>query len=150
LEHREIRFKILYTLYNKHYSDQLGHQQQTDKVIEESGLSNIDKNEVYGDVVYLENKGLVKGQSALGYAYPLWMIITSYGIDTVENAVNNFIKNLDLLEAVDPEIKKEIKIISKTEQSTSSKIRIVFNYLDRLHLLILLANEIAKIASGHL
>ena len=149
MEHQEIRFKILYNLYEKHYSEELGHHQQTDKVIEESGLSKEDKNDVYGDVVYLENKGLIKGQSALGHAYPQWMIITSYGIDTVENAVDNFMKNIDSID-LKPQAKKDIKDISERKQSTSAKIKIVFNYLDRLNLVILLANEIAKIASGHL
>jgi hypothetical protein len=65
------------TYIKKLYSDQLGHYQRTNKVIEELGLSKVDKNDIYGDVVYLENKGLIKGQSTLGYAYPPWMIITS-------------------------------------------------------------------------
>lgn len=150
MEHQEIRFRILHTLYQKHYSDQLGHAQQTDKVIEESGLSSINKPDVYGDVVYLKDKGLIKGQSALGYAYPPWITITSYGIDTVENGVNNFVKNVDLIESIKPQVKNDIKRVSQLEESTSTKIKTMFDYLDRLHLLTPLVNEIAKISSGHL
>jgi hypothetical protein len=140
----------LYTLYQKHYSDQLGHPQHTDKVIEESGLSSINKPDVYGDVVYLKDKGLIKGQSALGYAYPPWITITSYGIDTVENGVNNFINNVDSIESIEPQVKKDIKRVSQLEEeSTSAKIKIMFNHLDRLHLLTPVVNEIAKIASGY-
>ena len=138
MEHREIRSKILYALYNKHYSDQLGHYQQTDKIIEDSGLS-------HGDIVYLENNGLIKGQSALGHAYPPWIIIISRGID----AVDNFMKNIDSVQSTQPKMKEQIKDISRNK-SISDRIRIVFNYLERVQLLFLLANEIAKISSGRL
>lgn len=148
MEHQEIRLRLLYNLYKKHYSDQLGHHQQTDKVIEESGLSSVSKSDVYGDVVYLEDKGLIKGQSAFGHAHPLWIIITSYGIDTVENGVNIFIRNVDKID-VDAKIKTEIQTISKTEDGPSTRIMKVVTFLERHQALISLANEIAKIASSH-
>jgi hypothetical protein len=149
MEHQEIRLRLLYSLYKKHYSDQLGHLQQTDKAIEESGLSSVSRSDIYGDVVYLKDKGLIKGESPSGYAYPLWIVITSHGIDTVENGVNIFIRNVDKID-VDAKIKTEIQTISKTEDSTSTRIMKVVNFLERHQALISLANEIARIASGHL
>jgi hypothetical protein len=69
-------------------------------------------------------------------------------LDTVENGVNNFIKNVDLIESIKPQVKNDIKNVSQLDQSTSAKIETMFNYLDGLHLLTPIVNEIAKIASG--
>jgi hypothetical protein len=141
LEHQEIRFKILYTLYQKHYSEDLGHHQQTNKVIEESNLSSIDKAEIYGDVVYLKDKGLIKGQTFLGYAYPPWITIISYGIDTVENSVGNFIQNVDTANVEQP-VKDEIKDISKEDYSTREKIKKVVDSLQKHAALFALVKDI--------
>lgn len=154
MEHQEIRFRILHTLYQKHYSDQLGHLQQTEKIIEESRLSDASKADKHGDVVYLEGKGLIKGQSALGYAYPPWITITSNGIDVVENTVNTFIRSVESIEYIPPNVKNDIKRVSN-EQSTSAKIGVLVGFLDRLpdldrlHLLAPLIDEFAKIVSGY-
>lgn len=94
MDHQEIRFRILYSLYQKHYSPELGHPQSIEQIISDAGLSSISLNEIYGDVVYLEDKGFIKGQSALGYAYPLWISITSQGIDFVENIVNDVFEDI--------------------------------------------------------
>ena len=91
MEHQEIRFRILSTLYQKHYSEQLGHPQDTEKIIQEAGLNNINKNDVNGDVVYLEDKRLITATKLLGHDYPPSISITSYGIDFVENVVNNLL-----------------------------------------------------------
>jgi hypothetical protein len=77
LDHAEIRFRILYILYQKYYSEQLGHPQITENIIMEAGLNQINKNVLYGDIIYLENKGLIHGEFMLGHAYPPWIRITS-------------------------------------------------------------------------
>jgi hypothetical protein len=89
-------------------------------------MEMIDKHEVYGDVVYLENKGLIKGTFVLGSAHPPWIIITSYGIDFVENVINQSIETLDSSNLTDS-VKKEIREISN-ELSPSVKIKRVVEY----------------------
>jgi len=131
----------LYTLYQKHYSEELGRQQQTNKVIEESNLSSIDKAKISGDVVYLKAKGLIEGQTFLGYAYLPWITITSYGIDTLENSVGNFIQNVDTANVEQP-VKDEIKYISKKDYSFSEKIREVVDYLQKHAALFALVKDI--------
>ena len=70
-------------LKTKHYSDQLGQLQQTDKVLEESGLADIDKNVTHAEVIYLKEKGFIDGKRFLGSVYPPNIIITSYEVDAV-------------------------------------------------------------------
>ena len=65
----------------------------------------------------------------------------------MENGVNNLIKNVDLIESVRPKV-SDCPESSQLDQSTSAKIETMFNYLDGLHLLTPIVNEIAKIASG--
>jgi hypothetical protein len=63
VNHQEIRFHILYYLYNKHYSGELGHPQVVENIIAETELKNIEKNIVYGDIVYLEQSSFIRGES---------------------------------------------------------------------------------------
>jgi hypothetical protein len=131
LEHQEIRFRILSTLYQKHYSEQLGYPQNTEKIIQEAGLSEIAKSDVNGDVVYLEDKRLIKAaMKPLGHAYPPFITITSYGIDFVEKVVNQSIISIDGTD-IDSRTKSEVKEISK-EDSPSAKIKNLVEYA-KLH-----------------
>jgi hypothetical protein len=92
--HQEIRYRILFTLYLKHYSDQLGHPQVTERVIEEAGLQYVEKTMVFGDIVYLKEGNLIKGMDILGQAYPYTLSITSKGIDKVETMIDKFVQFL--------------------------------------------------------
>jgi hypothetical protein len=95
MEHKEIRARILLKLYEKYYSEQLGRPQMTTNVIQEAGLDSIDKNLVYGDIVYLKNGGLIDGKHAIGMAYPFAISITNSGIDKAEQYISNFIDYLE-------------------------------------------------------
>jgi hypothetical protein len=113
LNHQEIRFHILRVLYQKHYGGQLNQLQTTDKVIEEAGLGDVDKNVVTGDIVYLKDKHLVNGtKTPLGYAYPPWMTITSSGIDFVDNVINTFLRDAEKMHTSD-EVKSHIKKLAE-------------------------------------
>jgi hypothetical protein len=94
MKHAEIRNRILFTLYFKYYTDQLTQPQVTDKVIEEAGLQFVEKNLVYGDIVYLKQSNLVKGLDVLGQAYPYAISITNLGIDVVDRMISDFIRFL--------------------------------------------------------
>jgi hypothetical protein len=90
VHHQEIRYKILFTLYLKHYGEGLGQPYVTNKVIEEAGLEFVEKNMVYGDIVYLKESNQIKGTDALGQPYPYTIIITTKGIDRVDNMLTEF------------------------------------------------------------
>ncbi len=90
MHHQVIRYRILFTLYLKHYSDQLSQPQLTDNVIKEAGLEYVERNMVYGDIVYLKESNLIKGMDIIGQSYPYALIITGKGIDKVENVIDRF------------------------------------------------------------
>lgn len=128
MNHQEIRFNILYILYNKHYSKELGHPQSTSKIIEETELKNIDKHIVYGDVVYLEQAGDIKSLGdSIGDIYPHWIEITNYGIDKVDNITNNIIKDIGI-DNENIDVPPEIKTLS-TEQNPKNKITRFWEYV---------------------
>jgi hypothetical protein len=122
MDHNEIRFKILYTLYQKHYSPELERAQDTEKIIRESGLGDIDKNQVAGDIVYLENKYLIKGVPLIGHIYSPWIKITSYGIDFVDMVVDRFTRNFEN-ENIDYESKSKVRELLKQNNNRSAKIQ---------------------------
>jgi hypothetical protein len=102
---------------------------------------------------YLKDKALIKGQAFLGQPYPQSIIITSYGIDTIENGVYNFINRIDQIKSIDPQRKKDVIYVLQGEEhkdkSTSSKIKTIIDHLAMHHQLAPLAIEIAKITSGY-
>jgi hypothetical protein len=49
---------------------------------------------VYGDIVYLEERGFVRGQHTLGMSYPFSLIITAQGIDETKKLIEGFIRFL--------------------------------------------------------
>lgn len=63
MNNQEIRFRILYYLYQKHFSKDLGKPQVVETIIKELGLDDegIDRSVIYGNVVYLNKSGLIEG-----------------------------------------------------------------------------------------
>jgi hypothetical protein len=128
MDHAEIRFNILHYLYQKHYSNELGHKQRIDKIIEGSGLQDIHRNAIYGDVIFLLNKGLIEGKHYLGDSYPNHVKITKNGIDQVEHIIYQIgydIKNSGSIVQVK---KTQFNEILKNE-GPSSKIQAAFQYI---------------------
>jgi hypothetical protein len=130
MDHNEIRFKILQTLYQKHYSPELEQPQVTEKIIQESGLGDIDKNHVAGDIVYLENKYLIKGMPLIGHIYSPWIKITSSGIDFVEMVIDRFTRNFEN-ENIDNESKSKVRELLKENNNRSDKIQKVLDLAQR-------------------
>lgn len=94
MKHEEIRFRILFTLYIKHYSNELGHPQLTTQIIKDAGLEYVEKELLYGNIVYLRDRDWVKGMDILGQAYPYTLTITSMGIDEIDKKIDEFLKFL--------------------------------------------------------
>jgi hypothetical protein len=99
----------------------------TDTIIQDSGLGNLDRNLVYGDIVYLVESGLATGDYILGRAAPFTIQITTHGIDTVESIIDNLMENVNTAD-ISSEAKKDIKQIS-AESSPNIRIRKVWEYV---------------------
>lgn len=95
MDHQEIRFQILYYLYNKHYSGELGKYQYIDEIVRETELRDIERNLIRGNVDYLKDSGFIKGRRIIdNYGYPNSVVITNYGIQTIENVIKQIIKEI--------------------------------------------------------
>jgi hypothetical protein len=123
VNHQEIRFEILYYLYKKHYGGELNRLQSVEAIIQETELKNVEKNNVYGDVVYLHQSGFIQGEYHIGDTFPPWITITSYGIDTVDNVTNNVINDIS-----NEKPDEQIQIIS-SEPDPSKKISRLWDYV---------------------
>ncbi len=118
MEPPEIRFQILYYLYNKYYGGQTGKLHSVEKIIQETELKNIDRNLINGDIAYLYSSDLVTGKRSIGNGgYPPSIIITNKGIDLVENIINEIIVNI-LNQQDNTIVKNKIELIAKSDQRT--------------------------------
>ncbi|HEX2408783.1 MAG TPA: hypothetical protein VHJ38_16395 [Nitrososphaeraceae archaeon] len=118
MDHPEIRFQVLYYLYNKFYGGQTGRHQPVENILQETELKNIDRNLINGDIAYLFSSGLVGGKRVIGNGgYPNSIIITNYGIDLVENIISEIIVNIRNQQDTTI-VKNEIELISKSDQKT--------------------------------
>jgi hypothetical protein len=116
MEHPEIRFQILYYLYNKYYGGQTRKLHSIEKIIQETELKNIDRNLINTDIAYLFSSDLVTGKGTIGNAgYPPSIIIINKGIDLVENIINEIIVNIRNQQSTTI-VKNEIELISKSDQ----------------------------------
>jgi hypothetical protein len=116
MDHPEIRFQVLYYLYNKYYGGQTGRHQPVENILQETELKNIDRNLINGDIAYLFSSGLVAGKGTIGSGgYPNSVIITNNGIDLVENIVNEIIAYLRKQQDTTI-VKNEIEIISQIKK----------------------------------
>jgi hypothetical protein len=106
MNHKEIRARILMVLYRKHYSGDLESRQITDQVIEEARLNFVDRNLVYGDIVYLRNGDFIEGDYTSGSPYPYALGITNAGIDEADRIITGFIDFLNKNYPDDPETKQ--------------------------------------------
>jgi hypothetical protein len=81
-------------LYNKHYSEP-GNFQPVDRIIEETKLTDIKKDIVYGEIPSLNNSGFIRGSNYVdNRTCPQWVIITDYGIQTIYNVTKHIIKEV--------------------------------------------------------
>jgi hypothetical protein len=118
----EIRFHILYFLYNKHTSQETGKYQSADDIIEETGLKTVDRNMVDGEFVYLNNNGYLKAQrDTSDGGIPYSVVITKSGIDTAEKVAMQIIGTINN-KYPEGNIHNEIlPILNETAQSTKTK-----------------------------
>ena len=99
--------------------------QDTESIINESGLESVDKDDVYGDIVYIENKKLVKSMHPIGMSYPATLMINVNGIDAVDAIMEQSLEALR--KENDKDTKRNVEDIL-SEVNPSSKTRKFFKY----------------------
>jgi hypothetical protein len=125
MEHREIRFTILQTLYEYYYNGGLCKYLSTEKAIKQSELDGVDKNDIDGDIVYLKKKGVIESLTDINVAVPSQIMINEKGIDVVEDIVSNSMAKLAL---ENEQTRKEMIEIFNNQHPTD-KVRKFFGYV---------------------
>ena len=85
----EVKFRILFILYTKHYGGQPGHPQLTSDVIKEADLSHRDILFVNGEIAHMVQTGLVQGANYLT-APNYTLRISGKGINEVKKWIMKF------------------------------------------------------------
>jgi TIR domain len=106
------RFRILYCLYDKHYTMHF-EWLEIDLMRMEDDLRFIPTNSFFGETVYLQRKGLIEGTTS--EPYPNKVRISGDGIDAVDYILNEYLKFLGTL--TDEESKYEYRHLSAIEDS---------------------------------
>ena len=126
IDHQEIRFRILHTLYQKYYGEHIEHYHETEDVITESDLEGIDYDVTCADIVYLKKGRLIEGLYGMNMAYPVQIKIENPGIDAVERIVE---QGLGKLAASDNnEFQNEARAIS-AEKNPPTKAQKFLGYI---------------------
>lgn len=119
MNQQEIRFHILYYLYNKHSMGQIGKYQSADDIIKETELNGIDRNLIDYEFVYLNNSGYIKGQrDTSDGGMPYSVVITKSGIEIVENISQQIITYIDKQHPHDNIDNELVSIKNETNQNT--------------------------------
>lgn len=100
--------------------------QNTENIIKESGLEVIDKDDVYGDVVYLERKKLIGSIHPVGMTYPLMIMINVDGIDAVDIIMDQSLEALR--NKTNDDTKRDLQDILN-ESNPNDKIHKFINYV---------------------
>lgn len=111
--HWNIRFRILAILYDDYFSDRINEPKLVNpNLVNELANLQVNKNLIFGDVIYLKEKYFISGYSMFGFHYPVRVKIETAGIQFVESVINN-----SLLQIADTttsaEEKKELEQIAK-------------------------------------
>lgn len=118
----EIRYQILYYLYNKHHSGEVGKYQSADDIIEQSELESIDKDAIDQEFTYLNNGGYLKGQRETSDGgIPYSVVITKSGMEIVEDVARQIISNIDEQNTSDSMRNEIIPITNETNQNLKTK-----------------------------
>lgn len=125
MNHQEIRFRILHTLYQKYYGGQPTDHLNIDTVIRESELG-VDADVAFAEIIYLRNSGHIDGIGTLGKAYSLHIKITNYGIDAVESIAERALNSL--AESTNSSVQSKINEI-REEKNPNSRTRKSVDYI---------------------
>lgn len=77
-----------------YFSEELGREKLTSKVIKQADLEYCDRIILDGGIVHLMDSGIVKSVLQSGYSIPYVMIISRQGIDKANNWISELIEIL--------------------------------------------------------
>lgn len=117
----EIRFQILYFLYNKHHGGEIGKYQSVDKVIEQSELNSVDRNLIDDEFAYLNSSGYLRNQrDTSDGGIPYSAVITKFGLEAVEKVTQEILVTINEQHKNDHVYNEIWPIISETNQITKT------------------------------
>lgn len=115
-------------MYNKHYSGEFGKYQSIDGIIRETELRAIERNLIRGNVDYLKDSGFIKGRRMINnYGYPKSVVITNYGIQTIENVIKQIIKEIKIQQD-NEDVQNKIDTISADAHS-KNRVNRIWEYI---------------------
>ena len=126
MDHQEIRFRILHTLYQKYYGGHIADYHKTEDVITESDLEGIDYDVTCADIVYLKKSRLIEGLGGINMAYPVQIKIENPGFDAVERIVEQGLGKLATSD--NNELQNEARAIS-AEKNPPTRARKFLDYI---------------------
>jgi hypothetical protein len=92
MDNEELRDRVLVHLYKKYYEFGFAKPIDTKQVVRDAGIPSENSDLAYRNVSHLAESSLVKGEKPMGEKYPIWISITSNGIETVERKYKEFAK----------------------------------------------------------
>jgi hypothetical protein len=118
---QEIRYHILYFLYNKFFGGHIGKYQSADNIIQETELKSVDRNLIDDEFAYLNNRGYLKSQrDTSSGGIPYSAVVTKSGIDVVENVTRQIIASINA-QHPNSHVQNEIlPINNETNQNTKT------------------------------
>src|SRR5690348_12583954 len=99
------RFRILYSLYNKHYAKQFGWQ-DVSSMQQEEDLKHIPANSYAAELVYLQRKKFIEINNNK-------VLISGKGIDVIDHIMDQYLEYLRI--STDQESKYEYRHLSAME-----------------------------------
>lgn len=122
MNNEEIRFQILYYLYNKHHGGEVGKYQSADNIVQQSELKSKDRNGIDKEFTYLNNGGYLKGQrDTSDGGIPYSTVITKSGMEKVENVTTQIILTINEQHTNDKVYNEIMPINNETNQNLKTK-----------------------------
>jgi len=138
MNEHEIRFRFLFSLYQKNNGEQTSEQIDPLELIKMTGLESIEEGSLIKEVTYLNKEGLIGGDFADGKILPAYVSSTNWGIETIEQIMNEVLSYL--VQNSNDELKNEIEKIQGEESSSKQNLRL-WEYIQKESKLIEIINE---------
>jgi len=111
----EIRFPFLYGLFQKANGEHVSDKFNTSEIVKMQNLDQVDEKSVIDEITYLNREGLIGGDYADGKNFPSYVCTTNWGIETIEQIMNDTIAYF--LQNPSNEISPKLEEIQKIEST---------------------------------
>ena len=116
MDEDEIRFRFLFGIYQKNNGEHTPELIDTYEIVKMSGLEQVDENLLINQVTYLNKESLIGGDFADGKILPTYVSTTNWGIETVEQIMNELMAFFN--QNTTGKINEEIEKIQREESIT--------------------------------